>query len=408
MSMPSFPAVDPPIARDDAVNQILSSIAMEELALSHILNAEGEKLQYVLGTLPGLSGPPATVEEVLAANESVRGLLETSVQSQLFLNAKLQGALRAAQAQGATGATGPTGATGATGATGPTGVTGATGPTGPTGVTGVTGATGPTGPTGVTGVTGATGPTGPTGVTGITGPTGVTGITGVTGPTGPTGVTGATGSTGPTGVTGVTGATGPTGPTGVTGVTGATGPTGPTGVTGITGVTGPTGPTGVTGITGVTGPTGPTGATGVTGPTGPTGANATVTSAYAANTGGSILSVIESGVLVPLPNAQLLSPDITVNAAGTVFTVNTAGRYRLSYAVNTTAALAGGTRLLINGTANTASTVASLLSLSHFSNEILLNLAAGSTVSLQLFGVLTTAILLPNSAGASLMIVRLS
>lgn len=170
-------------------------------------------------------------------------------------------------------------------------------------------------------------------------------------------------------------------------------------MTGATGATGPTGPTGATGVTG---------ATGATGPTGPTGANATVTSAYAANTGGSILSVIESGVLVPLPNAQLLSPDVTVNAAGTVFTVNTAGRYRLSYAVNTTAALAGGTRLLINGTANTASTVASLLSLSHFSNEILLNLAAGSTVSLQLFGVLTTAILLPNSAGASLMIVRLS
>ena len=44
---------------------------MEELGLSHILNAEGEKLQYILGTLPGLSGPPATVSDVLAANESV-------------------------------------------------------------------------------------------------------------------------------------------------------------------------------------------------------------------------------------------------------------------------------------------------------------------------------------------------
>ena len=59
MSLPSFPVVNPPIEREDAVNQILSSIAMEELGLSHILNAEGEKLQYILGTLPGLSGPPA-------------------------------------------------------------------------------------------------------------------------------------------------------------------------------------------------------------------------------------------------------------------------------------------------------------------------------------------------------------
>ena len=52
MSLPSFPNIDPPIQREDAVNQILSSIAMEELGLSHILNAEGEKLQYILGTLP--------------------------------------------------------------------------------------------------------------------------------------------------------------------------------------------------------------------------------------------------------------------------------------------------------------------------------------------------------------------
>ena len=75
MSLPSFPNVDPPIQREDAVNQILSSIAMEELGLSHILNAEGEKMQYILGTLPGLSGPAATVKDVLNANESVRGLL---------------------------------------------------------------------------------------------------------------------------------------------------------------------------------------------------------------------------------------------------------------------------------------------------------------------------------------------
>ncbi len=100
MSLPSFPNIDPPIQRENAVNQILSSIAMEELSLSHILNTEGEKLQYILGALPGLSGPAATVEDVLSANESVRNLLKTAVQNQLFLRSKMQGALEASPMQG--------------------------------------------------------------------------------------------------------------------------------------------------------------------------------------------------------------------------------------------------------------------------------------------------------------------
>ena len=61
MSLPSFPKVDPPIERENAVNQILSSIAMEELGLSHILNAEGESCNMfwvlcpVSAVLPPLS-----------------------------------------------------------------------------------------------------------------------------------------------------------------------------------------------------------------------------------------------------------------------------------------------------------------------------------------------------------------
>ena len=174
MSLPSFPKVDPPIERENAVNQILSSIAMEELGLSHILNAEGEKLQYILGTLPGLSGPSATVGDVLTATESVRSMLETAVQNQLFLKAKMQGALAASPMQGPTGPTGPTGATGPAG-----GPMGATGPAGPTGATGATGATGPAGPEGPQGADGATGATGATGAAGATGPTGATGPAGL-------------------------------------------------------------------------------------------------------------------------------------------------------------------------------------------------------------------------------------
>ena len=124
--------------------------------MSHILNAEGEKLQYILGTLPGLSGPAATVKDVLNANGSVKDLLETATQNQLLLKSKMECALDTTPAQG------PAGPTGSTGPTGPDGPAGATGPTGSAGATGATGVTGATGPTGPAGATGAAGPVGPT------------------------------------------------------------------------------------------------------------------------------------------------------------------------------------------------------------------------------------------------------
>lgn len=53
MSMPNIPDIKPnvSITRDNGINIILSSIGMEELALSHFMNAEAEKIQYVIGTL---------------------------------------------------------------------------------------------------------------------------------------------------------------------------------------------------------------------------------------------------------------------------------------------------------------------------------------------------------------------
>ena len=48
MSLPSFPQIDPSLTREGSLNEIISSIAAEELSLSHILNAEGEKQSLIL------------------------------------------------------------------------------------------------------------------------------------------------------------------------------------------------------------------------------------------------------------------------------------------------------------------------------------------------------------------------
>ena len=94
MSMPSFPPNGADLTREEALTMIIASIAMEELALSHIINAEGEKLQYILGTLPGTK-PCACPQDVLAVNKSVASLLDVVAQNQMLLKNKLEKVLEA-------------------------------------------------------------------------------------------------------------------------------------------------------------------------------------------------------------------------------------------------------------------------------------------------------------------------
>ncbi|MGA3760478.1 BclA C-terminal domain-containing protein [Bacillus velezensis] len=407
MSQPNLPNITPVVtlSRDDTINLLLSSIAMEELGMAHILNAEGEKIQYALGTIPGLTGPPSSLADILNLNESVRDTLDSLMKQELLLGSKLDSISNIPTLAGPTGATGPTGPTGAVGpagAIGPTGVTGA-------GLQGIVAFNPLIAPTYTTGqvvlyngssyVANVNSPAGTPGASADYTLLAAAGSTGATGGTGPTGSTGVTGGTGPTGITGATGGTGPTG------ITGATGGTGPTG---ITGVTGGTGSTGITGATGGTGPTGSTGATGGTGPTGSTGTSLTATSGYASNTGGGVVAVIVGGTTISLPNEQNLSADITANAANTIFTVAPAGRYYISYHINLTAGLLVSSRILINGTPPASSIIAPVASLANFNNSFIVTLPAGSTIQLQLFGLLGAATLLGGSVGAALNIIRLS
>lgn len=92
MSQANIPNITPTISvdRDDALNLLLASIALEELGLAHILNAEGEKLQYVLGTLPGRTGPGPTIPDLLNINKSIQDMLDSVMKAEMFLDSKLK------------------------------------------------------------------------------------------------------------------------------------------------------------------------------------------------------------------------------------------------------------------------------------------------------------------------------
>lgn len=93
MSMPTVPDINTNISRENAVSAIITSIAMEELALAHILNAEGEKLQYVLGTLEGSDPGEVTICDIMNVNDSIRKTLKEAMKTQMFLQFKLEDAI---------------------------------------------------------------------------------------------------------------------------------------------------------------------------------------------------------------------------------------------------------------------------------------------------------------------------
>ncbi|MGN4718545.1 hypothetical protein ACTFQ7_22465 [Bacillus cereus group sp. MYBK226-2] len=86
MSQANIPNITPNISltREESINLILASIALEELGLAHIINAEAEKIQYAIGTLSGLS-PVATLDEILAVNESVNQTIQSALKTQMLL-----------------------------------------------------------------------------------------------------------------------------------------------------------------------------------------------------------------------------------------------------------------------------------------------------------------------------------
>lgn len=85
VSMPNVPDIKPEIrlTRREALDLILTSIALEEIGISHILNAEGEKIQYALTREPELS-------ELLDVNRGTERLLRNLIKKEMLLQFKLE------------------------------------------------------------------------------------------------------------------------------------------------------------------------------------------------------------------------------------------------------------------------------------------------------------------------------
>ncbi len=85
MSFPNIPDVTPDIDldREDVINLILASIAFEQLGLSHIINAEGEKIQAGLNFAQNNN-------DLIEINRSVEKTLRSVIKKEMLLQFKLE------------------------------------------------------------------------------------------------------------------------------------------------------------------------------------------------------------------------------------------------------------------------------------------------------------------------------
>lgn len=81
MGMPVI--VNSDISRCNAITDLIESVALQQAALAHILNAEGEKLQHVIGS------ECATPELLLETNKSVRAMVDSVAKIEMILQYKL-------------------------------------------------------------------------------------------------------------------------------------------------------------------------------------------------------------------------------------------------------------------------------------------------------------------------------
>ncbi len=101
MSQANIPNITPliSITESQTITLLLSSIALEEISLAHIMNAEAEKIQFVLGTLnTSVPFPPTvTFQNILEIDRSVAKTLQDVVLKEVLLQIKFDNVLELAE-----------------------------------------------------------------------------------------------------------------------------------------------------------------------------------------------------------------------------------------------------------------------------------------------------------------------
>lgn len=85
MGMPNIPDIKPDIDidREDVINLLLVSVALEEIGLAHIINVEGEKVQFAL------KAHCTSLDDLLEVNEKVDRILKDVIKKEMLLQFKL-------------------------------------------------------------------------------------------------------------------------------------------------------------------------------------------------------------------------------------------------------------------------------------------------------------------------------
>lgn len=106
MSQPEIPALTPIISLslNQSIPLLLDTIALEEIALAHLLNAEAEKIQFTIGTLTptfvSLSPSVVTISNLLAINTGIRRTIGDVIKKEMLLEFKFENVLDLIQGGG--------------------------------------------------------------------------------------------------------------------------------------------------------------------------------------------------------------------------------------------------------------------------------------------------------------------